>query len=361
VQRGVVAAVLLLSACGDDRPEASSAAFDAVVDSSMQGRWRSTGDDTVEVWVCHVHPFSPAPIYGGLPLRAPLAAPTLTLTFQQAVTRYFHTISHGAYQPVFVAGGEIVMGIADDENDCVDTAIAGAAPTTAAVIAVADAEHAPGHPGGKGSGGDPAAPEGPVSATRRYAYVGAADFDRGTWGDAPPMDLVEHELGHTLGWVHSGLAADGAYLSGVDLMSNSAAPRDIDPSRRDGSDVLAIHRVLAGWLPMSDVRVADPDGASIVLAASTDSAGTRLLVLPVDDRTFLTVERREPDGYDDHLPHAGIAVHRMVEDEGAISSIDPLFGDPPFIELMQPADSLTADGWTITIAQDGGVQAVPGP
>lgn len=358
---GAAAAASLVGACGDDATEVSSAAFTAVVEAAKPGRWRSTGDDIVEVWVCRVHPYTPVPLYGGLPLRAPIAASTLTLTFQQSITRYFHRISHGAYQPVFVAGGDITLGIADDQQDCVDKAVDASAATTHAVLAVADAEHAPGQPGGMGSGGDPAAPEGPVAATRRYAYVGAADFNRVTWGDSPPMDLVEHELGHTLGWVHSGLSADGAYLSGVDLMSNSAAPRDVDPSRRDGPDVLAIHRVMAGWMSMKDVAVASDAGIGLALVPSTDSAGPRLIVLPVNDTTFLTVEWRDDAGYDDHLPAAGVAVHRVVQRAGVVQSIDPVYGAAPFIDLVQSGDTLTVDGWAVTVAADGRVDAQPAP
>jgi M6 family metalloprotease-like protein len=262
---------------------------------------------------------------------------------------------------VFEVGGDITLGIADDEQDCVDKAIDGASDTAQAVLAVADAEHAPGQPGGMGSGGDPAAPEDAVAVTRRYAYVGAADFNRVTWGDSLPMDLVEHELGHTLGWVHSGLSADGAYLSGVDLMSNSAAPRDVDPTRRDGPDVLAIHRVLAGWLPMKDVKVAGDSGVGATLVPSTDSTGTRLIVLRVDDATFLTVEWRDDTQYDDHLPAAGVAVHRVVQRAGAVQSIDPVYGTAPFTDLVQPGATLTVDGWAIDVAADGRVDVRPAP
>lgn len=357
---GLAAAVSLFGACGDDSVDVSSPAFTEVVDASVVGRWRSTGDDVVEVWVCRVPPSSTAPLYGGLPLRAPIAPSTLALTFQQSVTRYFHRISHGAYQPVFVVGGEITLGIADDENDCVNEALVGAATSSHVVLAVADAEHAPDQPGGMGNGGDPTVPDGPVTATRRYAYVGAADFNRVTWGDAPPMDMVEHEIGHTLGWVHSAVTADD-YLSGLDLMSNSAAPRDVDPTRRDGPDVLAIHRVVAGWLPLKDVKVVGSDGAAVTLVPSTGSAGLRLLVLPVNGSTFLTVEWRDDSGYDDHLPAPGVAVHRVVERAGAIQSIEPLVGTAPFIDLAQRGDVLTTDGWTITVAADGGVDAHPAP
>lgn len=356
---GIAAAATLVGACGDDDADVSSPAFDAVVEASRLGQWRSTGDDVVEVWVCRVHPYAAAPLYGGLPLRAPIAAPTLALTFQQSVNRYFHRISHGAYQPVFVSGGEIMLGIADDEQDCVNEALAAATTTSHVVLAVADAEHAIDQPGGMSSGGDPTVPDGPATATRRYAYIGAADFDRATWGDSPPMDLVQHEIGHTLGWVHSGFSADGTYLSGIDVMSDAAVPRDVDPSRRDGPDVLAIHRVVAGWLPSEDVKVAGDAGVDATLVSSTDSSGTRLIVLPVDDTTFLTVEWRDDAGYDDHLPAPGVAVHLVVEQAGVIQSIDPAFGSAPFLDLVQPGDSLTVDGWSIVVAAAGRVSARP--
>lgn len=355
---GAVAALAItMAGCGDDDAQETYAPLQSLLATAEQGRWRSTGDQVVEVFVCRVHPYTAAPIYGGLPLRAPIAPATLASQFQQSVTRYYHRISHGAYQPVFVVGGEITLGIADDEHDCIDEAIAASASTTDVVLAVADAEHAPDQPGGLGSGGDPASPEGPATATRRYAYVGAADFDRTTWGDAPPMDMVEHELGHTLGWVHSGVTEDGQYLSGLDLMSDSAAPRSVDPARRDGPDVLAVHRLMAGWMPMDAVVVADGDAAAELLAPSTGDDGTRLLVLPIDEHTFLTIELLTADGYDDHLPHDGLAVHRVRERDGLITSIEPLVGEAPFLQLMQPGDSLTADGWTIDVAADGRVLA----
>jgi hypothetical protein len=112
-------------------------------------------------------------------------------------------------------------------------------------------------------------------------------------------------------------------------------------------------------MPISDVTVADPDGATVALAPSTGSAGERLMVLPVDSSTFLTVELRPAEGYDDHLPEGGLAIHRVRVDGSAVAAIDPLNGEAPFTDLLQPGENLTADGWVVQFALDGRVDARP--
>jgi hypothetical protein len=313
----------------------------------------------VEVWICKVPADSTAKAYGSLPLRLPLAAGPLAAVFQQEVFRYFDRVSHGVYTPSFVAGGDVSMGVADGPEQCVDKAIAAAGTTANVVLAIADAEQAPPAPGGIGSGGTVTPARAPVSVTRRYAYVGAADFDRATWGDNPPVDLVEHELGHTLGWVHSGISLNGQYLSALDVMSNSAAPRDTNPERRDAPDVLALHRVMAGWIPTTDVVVAKGP-ATATLSPSNGTTGTRLLVLPVDDQTFLTVEMITNEGYDDHLPASGITVHRVTVDHGEVKEMLPIIGNAPFTDVLQPGAGVVSDGWKVQVGPDGRVDASAG-
>lgn len=354
----VLVPVVLLAACGGDDAPDEPTAFDTYVADRALGQWRAQGDETIEVWVCRVPADTTAVIYGDLPLRAPIAAPTLANLFQQQVSRYFHRISHTAYTPSFVAGGDIVMAVSDGPEECASAALDRASDDADVVLAVADAEHVKGEPGGMGSGGDPTAPDAGAGATRRYAYVGAADFDRATWGDKPPLDLVQHELGHALGWEHSAVTVDGQYLSALDLMSNSAAPRDTLPDRRDGPDVIGIHRVAAGWLTDADITQAALTGdTTVTLAASTGGEGMRLLVLPVDAASFLTVELLEPEGYDDHLPEAGVAVH-LVHLAGGI---DPQIAAAPFTDLLGPGDDATLAGWRLTVAADGAVTATPAP
>jgi hypothetical protein len=313
----------------------------------------------VEVWVCHVPTDTTSPVYGDLPLRLPLADDTLASLFQQQVSRYFHTISFRVYSPTFVPGGELDLGVDDGPDQCAEQALDRSGPASTVVLAVADAEHVEGEHGGQGSGGVVASAGSPAKVSRRVAYVGGSDFNRATWGDTPPLDLVEHELGHTLGWVHSGVTPDGRYVSALDLMSNSAAPRDVKPSRRDAPDAIAIQRVIAGWIPAAEVVQAKGASTEVTLSPSTDNAHretARLLVLPVDDRHFLMVERLQNDGYNDHLPTAGLAVHRVtLGDDDLPTAVDPLVGEAPFTALLEQDQTLDSDGWTITVTADGAI------
>ena len=365
---GLVALVMIgvVRIPGDD-----SAAGSALIEPLQRAALTS---DRVEVWACRVPVGSTAELFGGLPLRTPIDVERLAATFDSDVSAYFVDISHGLYTPRFVAGGEVVLSSGDGYEECVNRALDASSPTASVVLAIADAEHAPGRPGGYGSSGLGCAQVAPCAAaeSRRYAYVGASDFS-GRWGDEPPLDLVEHELGHTLGWVHSGVDVHGSYQSALDVMSNSAWPRAVDRARRHAPDTIGVQRLVAGWLRDEEVLVLD--GAATVTLVPSNSRpldlaaavlGTRLLVVPIDARTFLTVEVLLATGYDDHLPADGVAVHRVrlaVEDPSRIEAIDPLTADgaPPFDRLLESRGTLTADGWRIVVAEwstDGWVVSV---
>lgn len=310
----------------------------------------TTGTDPWEVFVCHVPADSQSPVYRGLPMRLDLRPGDVATVLNDRVTAYFDRLSNGDYRPAFSAGGDVTIGVDDEPQACVDQALGEASSSAHGVLVVADAEHNADQPGGFGNAGGTCAlvPCG-ASVTRRSAYVGAADFSP-EWGDRPPMDLIEHELGHALGWPHSGYDESAAepHRSALDVMSDSAAPRAVHPDRRDGPDTLAINRLAAGWLPADAVSVLASSGDSVVLAPSNGGSGTRLAVIALDDDRFLTIELLTAAGFDDHLPASGIAVH-LIEGGVTTRKQSPLVGVAPFDDLLTSGESLTTNGWSIVV------------
>jgi hypothetical protein len=323
------------------------------------------GPDTLGVWICHVAVDITDPIYNQADLRLTLTPDGVADQLNQFIGPYFRTLSDGQYQPTFVAGGEVSIAKGQNNNDCVEQAQHDAGDDIDGLVVIADAEHGANQPGGWGRPGTACDADEPCPAnvSGRATYIGASDFHP-DWGTEPAVDLEEHEIGHSLGFPHSG-DEGGGYTSALDLMSNSAAPRDVDPDRRDGPDTLGVNRLAAGWLPLDGVAVA-ARGGEYELVPSNAATGPRLLILPLDEYRFVTVELLVNSGFDAHLPESGIAIHLVNQRPNACHSTSSttscvneereqltLGSTPPHTDLLTDGETVTVEGWAVRVVSTG--------
>jgi hypothetical protein len=376
---GLLAVGVIVSSCSSSAGPSSTAPL-ATTPAPLQliiDHPDAPPGDTFEVFVCDVPLPTTDPLYGDLPLRISLDAGLIAAQMNYGVTAYFAALSKGLYKPHFTEGTTLAMSTDETHDQCVERALDRSSADAAAVMVVATAENLATDPGGWGRPGMPCDTTFcPAAQTRRAMYIGASDFFNSADPTgvipvfSPLRDLIEHEIGHTLDLPHSG-DVDDEHASALDLMSNSAAPRDGQPDRLDAQDTIAINRLAVGWLPESAVVVPVADGGLFELAPSTGGAGQRLLVLPIDDTRFLTVEYLRPQGYDDFLPAGGLAVHLIDQSPAACeheaggalcTGIDRrqivLGSSAPHLKLLRNAESIsTFEGWTITLLQDIGIDS----
>jgi M6 family metalloprotease-like protein len=355
----VAATSTIATSCHDDRPVP---VLPDVVQTIVAGR-AAPATDLFEVWVCAVPTDVTDPLYAPIDDRLTLNADFVVRQIAGGVGAYWSAVSHDAYRPRFVAGGIVSIAATETSQQCIDAALHRARRDADAVLVVANAQHASDQAGGRSTPGGwlecTEACDAP--STRRYVYIGANDFTAAL--DRPmPLDLIEHEIGHSLGLPHSGDVVGATGNQGVgpyDVMADPASPRAIAPSRRDAPDLLAVDRLDLGWLPTDAVRVADGADQQITLSPSTGTNDTRLIVVPIDGHRVLTVELLPDQGYDDHLPRAGVVVH-LIDDSpeqcGATTHCTDLqrvqqivAADGSDHTLLEPGDRVTIDGHTITI------------
>ena len=120
--------------------------------------------------------------------------------------------------------------------------------------------------------------------------------------------------------------------------------------RRDAPDTLAVNLLAAGWLPTSAVAVVPATGSTVTLAPS--SAARRAHGWPsieLDDHRFLTVELLVAEGFDDHLPASGVAVH-LIDGSDSTRTQTPLVGLAPYDDLLTAGETFTGNGWSISVA-----------
>ena len=376
------AMALIAAGCGTDQPPSTISADRAPVGlQRILGTRPPLAEDTFQVFVCDVPLDTTDPNFGDLPLRLSLDPATIANQMDVSVRPYFEQLSGDRYRPQFRAGDILAMTADETHDQCVERALDATDDDVTTAMVVANAENISTAAGGWGRPGEPCwFGLCPAAETRRAFFVGGSDFHP-DWGDVPLLDLIEHEIGHTLDLPHSGDGAtsENQHASALDVMSNSAAPRelaeaadgaptDLSTVRKNGQDTLAINRLALGWLPADDISIVSTHGGRFNLSPSFGPAGLRLLVLPVHDETFLTVEYLTATGLDDFLPESGLAVHRIDQTSAAcarasgdsapctgVKRAQITLGSPaPHVDLLdQVGDSWDLDGWSIEVVSVG--------
>ena len=314
-----VLAVATITSCGHEpqvTADFDSEAMKTMIQTESQFGDIALGVDPWEVVVCQIPPDTTDPIFAPGDERLNLSSTDIVNELSPVVD-YFLRWSGGRYSPRFNAV-EGVSVLADEKSDvCVERALDQASDTTRGVLVIANAQHAATAVGGWGRPGAPCVHDCSARLTRRAVYVGASDF-MPFWEGDPPLDLIQHELGHALDWPHSSTSVDnfgnGVYDSEVDVMSNSAAPRDINSEARNAPGPVAINMYLAQWLDDRNIEVIEKGTKAInLVATNTDLAidGLRLILVSVDVARVISIEVLEATGDNQHLLHDRVVIHQI--------------------------------------------------
>ena len=315
----VVLTVATMTGCGREQQVTGnfdSEAVNAMMQTESQFGDIALGSDPWEVVVCQIPQDTPDPIFDPNAVRLNLSSGDIVAELDPVIA-YFSRWSHGQYQPNFTAVDGVSISAEEKSDLCVERALDQASPTTRGVMVIANAQHSETAVGGWGRPGSPCEKNCSAKSTRRAVYIGAADF-MPFWTGNPPLDLVEHEMGHALDWPHSSTSVDnfgnGVYDSDIDVMSNSAAPRDFNADMRNAPGPLGINLYLSQWMKDGHVALLEFGTRSFDLVASdTDSAvdGLRLVLLQLNDSTIVSVELLHASGDNQHLLHDRVAIHHI--------------------------------------------------
>jgi hypothetical protein len=315
----VVLTVATIAGCSNDQQtsgDIDSEALNTMVQTESQFGDIALGSDPWEVVVCQIPQNTTDPVFAPVPERLNLSSGDIVAKLDPVID-YFSRWSHGRYQPNFTATTGVSINAAEKSDLCVERALDKATPAARGVLVIANAQHSETAVGGWGRPGSPCEKNCSAKLTRRAVYIGAADF-MPFWKGFPPLDLVVHEMGHALDWPHSSTSIDnfgnGVYDSEVDVMSNSAAPRDVNPDARNAPGPLGINMYLSQWINDSNVALLEDGTKSFDLVATdTDSAvdGVRLVLVQLNNSTIVSVELLNASGDNQHLLRNRVVVHQI--------------------------------------------------
>jgi len=291
-------------------------AMNTMIQTKSQFGDIALGADLWEVVICQIPRDTTDSIFEPSDERLNLSSADIVNELGPVVD-YFVRWSNGRYSPKFTAAKEVSIS-ADEKSDvCVDRALDQSVNSTRGVLVIANAQHTETAVGGWGRPGSSCAESCSARLTHRAVYIGASDF-MPYWKGDPPLDLIEHEMGHALDWPHSSTSVDnfgnGVYDSDIDVMSNSAAPRDINSDARNAPGALGINMYLAGWLDRFNVAFLENGTKSFELVATNTELvvdGLRLVLVPLNNSTVISIEVIGASGDNRHLLHDRVVIHQI--------------------------------------------------
>ncbi|MEQ8839616.1 MAG: S-layer homology domain-containing protein [Acidimicrobiales bacterium] len=318
------------------------------------------GTDTVAVWVCDV---------GG---EKDFTPDDVAAWANAEVAPFFSTVSRGRYALVFEAVGEF-----DRVTDCLTDGVRLTKDLPFTNALVIDNGNTPSGFGGPGAwyfANDTVLPIGrsePPAESGRGFTIGGETF--------PLPATAAHEIGHTLGWPHSGSGLTGfeQYDNPADLMSGHGVDNfcPIDADLFYGpcfiTHTIAFNRYASGWIDADDVALITKPRASVDLAGP-EADGTQFALIPsADPLRFTTVEARPAAGYDADAGIEGVMLHtidgtapcgnqicwgierRQYPSLGAPGSTDHVLGVGDSAEIhgvTVTVDAATDDGYTVSFS-----------
>ena len=129
------------------------------------------------------------------------------------------------------------------------------------------------------------------------------------------MGVYAHEVGHSLGLPHSGGPYGRVYDSHWDVMSSSGWYWDPVNSLSFGAQTIGYHKEILGIISGARRVTATAPKTQIALERSAlprANGNAQLIIVPLADGSFYTVESRRGGGYDAPLDSGGI-IHHVVQ------------------------------------------------
>ena len=137
-------------------------------------------------------------------------------------------------------------------------------------------------------------------------------------------------------------------------VGNSGGLPDGHQSLVLGNEMFAWHRWLLGWLDDSQIACVTSFPGSIPLTPLTTTGGVKAAVVELSPTRAIVVESRQRGGYDAELWEEGVLVYTVDttidSGEGPIVVQGDYSGDwADSSVLLQPGETLTVEGYTISV------------